>query len=1361
MIKNKPQKCKALVIIFTLLFYVEAHAAGLKGQQNAFTFERLTTKDGLASNRIQDFCRAKNDFLWIATTSHGVNKFDGSKVFTYEHTDSIPRSISNNSIHCLFEDSHGTMWIGTFDGLNRYVPETDDFDIFRSGTSRAGDISGNEITGMLEDDFGTLWVSTEYNGLNKWDSTNEKFILVHNGMNTGIPTNRITDMALDTSGNIWIVNHTNQIICYQPQQNRSEIYTLEQWQDDHTFKTVCIDNNGNIWVGSFGNGLCRIKPEQAAHFTYYKNESKGLNSVLVRSIIQQDADYLLVGTDEGGINRFNLKTEKFQYITSNTTQPKSLNSNGILSLYMDFEGILWVGTSRGGVNFHNPKDSKFKTYQHLPLDQNSLAYNVVGCFYQDHAGLIWVGTDGGGISIFDPESESFVRHFKKEANSLEGLSGNFIRAIKEDKSHNVWVATWDAGLNMYDRKKDRFIQFQPGKNMNGSIARIWTLWIDKQDRIWIGGHDNGVKILEPGKGIIKHLQAYKKEGKSLSSNSINQIYGDDSNYVWICTNYGLNKYDKRTDSIQVYQDFPDLNIRCFCKDENGGIWLGSVNHGLYQINEKGMLLKIVDKQDGLPDNTIQSIVCDNNYLWLSTNKGLCKYNPRTNSIRIYTEADGLVDDMTFEQSVLKSYTGQLYFGGYSGFNTFQPDSLQDNGFIPNVYLTDFKLFNKSVDYNSNRDIFSSSIFVEDSIHLKWNQSVFTFEYSAINFTHPEQNQYAYKLDGFDQHWNYVGKKQSATYTNINPGKYIFQVKASNNDGIWNEKGTEIHLVISPPWWKTFYAYAGYSTLCLAIILLGIRIIKDRERLKMKYELENEKLARAHELDLMKIKFFTNVSHEFRTPLTLILSPIEKMMREERHSHKKGQLTLVYRNAKRLLALINQLLDFRKMEVGAHKLNLDGGDIVSFCKDIFDSFTDMAESRSIAYTFHSNFNQQNVCFDKEKMEKILNNLISNAFKFTHQSGQIDIRIKINAKQKEGFSHVDLQVKDTGIGIPKEKQHKIFERFFQSDLPHRMINQGSGIGLSITQEFVQLHGGSIEVHSEVNQGSCFTIHLPLKVENPIKDKKEFSNPQILEEYPLKKSAPLESAKSSGNVQILLVDDNEDFRFYLKENLKYQYGIYEASNGEDAWSIALQVMPDLIISDVVMPRMDGYELCTLLKANKRTQHIPVVLLTAKQDQPNQIEGIDRGADEYIGKPFSFEILEAKIKNLIQQRSILREAFQKQIVVKPTDIPISSTDEAFLQKAIQAVEQNIDNPEFSVVEMSQSLGMSRAHLYQKLMSLTEKAPTEFIRHIRLQRAAKLLKGSYLTISEIAYDAGFNNPKLFTRHFKNEYGVTPSKYRK
>jgi signal transduction histidine kinase/DNA-binding response OmpR family regulator len=679
-----------------------------------------------------------------------------------------------------------------------------------------------------------------------------------------------------------------------------------------------------------------------------------------------------------------------------------------------------------------------------------------------------------------------------------------------------------------------------------------------------------------------------------------------------------------------------------------------------------------------------------------------------------------------------------------------------------VVLTDLCVFDKSPqpgEVINNRVLLKTAISDIKEITLKYHENIFSLEFAALNYSNPEKNQYAYKLEGFNNDWLTTdGTHRTVTYTNLDPGKYIFRVKASNGDGVWNEKGTALLVTILPPFWKTIPAFIIYALLVAAILFAARRLTIQRAHMRFQLAQQKKEAERVHELDLLKLKFFTNVSHEFRTPLSLIMAPVEKMLKHTNEPEQKKQYQLIYRNARRLLALVNQLLDFRKLEMRELRLYPSLGDIVSFVKEISYSFTDMAGAKHITFHFATAIPSLQISFDPDKLERILFNLLSNAFKFTPEHGSIQVMLAMQPGDgdNQNMQYVAIEVKDSGIGIPPEDQDKIFERFFQHDVPGSILNQGSGIGLAISKEFVRLHQGIISVASEPGKGTCFTVLLPVNV--PIPEPAIGGSEELLEE-PIEEQPGQPGKAGRKKPVILIVDDNEDIRFYLKDNLRRNYTVYEAVNGAEGWEKTKQHQPDLVITDVMMPVMDGMELCRSIKNDKHTSHIPVILLTARSAAEPKLEAFQVGANDYVTKPFSFEMLQSRIKNLLAQQEAMRKLFQKQVEVNPSEISITSVDEQFIRQSIETVEINISNPDFSVEDLSRALHMSRVALYRKLLALTGKSPLDFIKTIRLKRAAQLLEKSQFTISEIAYEVGFNNPKYFARTFRKEFGILPSEY--
>jgi signal transduction histidine kinase/CheY-like chemotaxis protein len=732
----------------------------------------------------------------------------------------------------------------------------------------------------------------------------------------------------------------------------------------------------------------------------------------------------------------------------------------------------------------------------------------------------------------------------------------------------------------------------------------------------------------------------------------------------------------------------------------------------------------------------------------------------------YNERDGLQGREFTMNAAYKTRSGELIFGGGNGFNIFKPANLRTSKNSPALVFTDFQVFNKSITVGEKlygKVILPKAITQTSSVKLNHNENVFGIEFAALNYFDADKVKFEYMMQGFDKNWIPADNlTRKVVYTNLDAGDYIFKVRASN-PGYWNSKEILLHVTILPPWWKTTFAYILYVLAFVGTLFYLRRRGIQKIRAQFLLEKEREETQRLHELDLMKIKFFTNVSHEFRTPLSLIMAPVDKIIKQIQEPEIQKQLLLVNRNAKRLLNLVNQLLDFRKMEHQELKLHNHPGDIIGFIRDLSYSFTDVAEQKGIDFIFDAEVDEFKTSFDQDKIERIIFNLLSNAYKFTQTGGHVSVLLYLMDGTDPQHRQLEIKVMDTGIGIQKDKLDKIFEPFFQNDIPGSMLNQGSGIGLSITKEFVRLHGGEITVESEFNQGSCFTVLLPLQQA----DMQLFTDTPLLLEHAedvvfdlnTNRSAQIRGTRDGKKPTVLLVEDNEDFRFYIKDNLKESFNIIEAENGKRGWQKALAQHPNLVVSDIAMPEMNGIELCQKIKSDTRTSHIPVILLTAMAGEEQQLKGLGTGASDYMTKPFNFEILLSKIKNILSQQEHMRKTYQKQVEAKPTEMHVDSPDEVFIKKVLVLIDNNISNPNFSVEELSSDMCVSRYTLYKKILQMTGKTPNELVRQMRLKRAAQLLETGHLTISQICHKVGFKSQKYFVRTFKAEFNTIPSRY--
>ncbi len=905
-----------------------------------------------------------------------------------------------------------------------------------------------------------------------------------------------------------------------------------------------------------------------------------------------------------------------------------------------------------------------------------------------------------------------------------------------------------SGLNLFDKKKNIFSHSYEGIAQDLGGQYIQCLYEDRSGNLWIGtvwglyqlSHENLIKKNYEF-GYYLHDS---KDSTTLSDNHVFSVIEDSRGLIWIATLSGLNCF------------YPDLNI-----------------FQSYTI------------RDGLSSNWILSLIedeCGN--LWMGTHQGISKFDPATKSFVNFDIHDGLLSS-EFTKGVLRSRTGKLYFGGKTGFTLFHPDSIKHSDYVPPVVLTDFQVFNRSVPLTPIRQG-EGSYTGTGLIELSYKQNMFSFEFAALDYTAPEKNQYLYKLEGFDRDWRVTdANRRFATYTNLPGGEYIFKVKGSNSDGVWNEDGLSIAVRIHPPFWKTNWALLIYIGVTLTVLMLLRELIVYREKLKNEILMERNEAERIHELDELKLRFFTNISHEFRTPLSLIIGVLERLMRSKGHFKRKvlfQNYHVMFRNAKRLLRLINQIMDIRKLDEGRIRLELKQRDIIYFVKSIYSSFKYQAEQRSIHCQFKSDVEQLTIWFDPDKVEKIIYNVLSNAFKFTKNGGIIHIQINVPSNQSnvsvssnsnkierkipsQVHDYLEIQIQDSGIGIPDKYLDRIYDPFFQIENKESPLSSGTGVGLALTRELINLHQGGIHVQSREGSGSCFSICLPVDLvpgeidtdgnespENeavPAFPDHETAMADSIAKHDLDKSAPL----------VLVVDDDVDFCNYLRDELYEDYRVIEASDGEDAYKMAIEFVPDLIVSDVMMPKMDGFTFCTKVKQNVQTSHIPVVLLTSQTTDKNRTDGFDLGADDYIEKPFDIYLLKTRISNLIQSRNKLKEKFSHEIYLQPKNVPVTPEDERFLNRVIQIVDEHIEDCDFHVTGLGNEIGLSRVQLYRKIKALTDLTPNDLIRTFRLKRAGQLLEKSQLTVFEVAYRTGFKDPSYFCKCFRNQYGSSPAVY--
>ncbi len=1375
--------CKKTFLLILVCFGLNFFA----GAQH-FNFSHLDISQGLSNNQVNFFFKDANGFLWIGTMS-GLNRYDGYQFKIFKHNQQDTTTLSDDYIAGITEGPFNKLWIGTRAGYNIYDPVTERFERNINAQLKKLNLPQTAVTEISKTSEGDFLFLMNERYVYRFSVETKKTTLLYRIANE---SNTLSAIEEDSKGQCWLIYHNGLIERLDEKTGSITKKTgipARVHGSGFIYYSLFIDREDELWIRTSPatankGGVIRYNPETDV-FTHLKNNEGDirLNSNLITSIIQDNNGLIWLCTDHGGVNLFNKKKNTISYILNNVDDDKSISQNSIITAYKDNTGIVWLGTYKKGVSYYHENIIKFPVFRHQPSNPGSLSFDDVNRFAEDASGNIWIGTNGGGLLYFDRVNNRFQQYLHQPGNT-NSISNNVIVSLCIDSEQKLWIGSYFGGLDCYNNGRITHYRHDAANANSLSDDRVWEIFEDSKKNLWVGTLSGGLERFDRKNNVFHHYNSTIPN--SIHSNYISAIIEDREGKLWIGTDNGIDVIDQSTGKIVHYVNnaneadgLTNNNIICLFEDSRGLIWIGT-GDGLCVYNKQLQKIQSFRARDGLPENTILNILEDQKHtLWISTTKGISNVEilkDKNAAVKIscqnYTELDGLQATEFNENAALKTSKGELLFGGARGFNIFDPQKIVTDKSQPHLVFTDLQIFNKSVGIGEEIDgkvLLPVALSNMSSITFKHNENILGIEFSAMILSNPRKIKYAYKLEGFNKDWLFTDSRmRKAIYTNLDPGTYTFRLKATTEDGQWSDQEITLQIKVLPPFWRTNLAFLIYLLVIASALFIARKIILDRAKMRFEAIHQRKEAERIQAVDVMKTKFFTNVSHEFRTPLSLILSPLDKIVKQTTDPAQKKQLHLIQRNAKRLLNLINQLLDFRKMEVQEFSVQFSKSDIVKFVKDITSSFSDISEKKDIELAFQSDIESLQTLFDKDKLEKILFNLLSNAFKYTPSNGKVKVELMMeggNTNTVKENANLLIKISDTGIGIPAESQRKIFEPYFQENLAGNMHNYGTGIGLAITTEFVRLHKGTISVESEPEKGTCFTISLPIRMEEGFPTADEIEETVLAPEEITSLRMDIDS--DAGNAEsnktkkhtILLVEDNEDFRFYLKDNLKHNYHVVAAVNGKEGWKRVRELNPDIVVSDIMMPEMNGIELSKIIKTDPATSHIPVILLTAMTTVENELEGFQAGANDYITKPFTFEILESRIKNLLSLRLQMQDKFKKQLEINPGEITVTSADEEFMKKALAAVEKNIDNPDFSVEDLSRDLFMSRVSLYKKLLSITGKTPIEFIRIMRLKRAAQLLKNGGMNISEVAYEVGFNNPKVFTKYFKEEFNMTPSQY--
>ncbi|MBN2273948.1 MAG: response regulator [Bacteroidales bacterium] len=1385
-------------------------------------FGIISSPQGLSQSSVFSLAQDSKGFIWIGTRD-GLNRYDGYDFITYKTDPKDTNSISNNEITVIHPDRYGDIWIGTRGGgLNKYITRSNRFLRFSYLTPE------NIVRDIHESTDSILWVGSS-DGLLRADISDRtrpvRFVNVSkksiykddNGQllshqKTIISVVSINQISQDTlligtemglfyylpaenlftrfnAGDandfivtsihitaekaIWIGSFNGLIKAERdeqyPGQYKLTIYSTRQQDIRHFFsnriESLVEDSFGNIWVGTRGGGLVKIQKNGVLH--HFRNNENDINSIrdnIVNSLLIDNTGVLWIGTESQGCNTLDLFSRKFMHIRSIPNNSNSLSGALVTAITGAAEHTVWVGTAVAGLDKLKFDENGNYTIEHLRtlyVSPDETTSEVIDLML-DRDNELWIGNATNSLIRYS-EDYGFRSYF------VEG----FVFALQEDHEGRIWYGTWGQGLGWIDKKTNTLnrVLNSPDATRSLSSDKVISLFEDSFGNLWVGTKGGGVNVLPlhmVRTGNIDFL-TYRhnlSDPGSLSHNDVYCIMQDHSGHLWIGTGGGLNKvvWDKN-------QSFTEALLKG-------------------DIEFTGYLEK-----DGLSNGVVYGILEDQQgNLWLSTNNGMSMFDPEEKRFINYNVNDGLQANEFYANAYYKDDRGNIFFGGVNGLTMFNPDSIRYNPLNSKVILTGLRILNKIVlpgETINNRVVLKDAVFNTDKLRLSYKDKEITLEFSALYYANPQQIRYQYRLVGFNDEWQQADRNtRTATYTNLDDGHYVFEVRATNDNGLTSGEVTKLEISVLPPYWRKPWFFLIYVALIVAGLILfrSYSLIAVKEKNKLLIErLEHKKLL---EMTEAKMRFLTNISHEIRTPLTLINDPLDVVLDDDNiNNEAKKNLRLVSKNVQRLLNLANQLLQLRKIDLGVLQPKIAQVNLISFLKDILAYFEQNAARRNIRLNFCTDLQDVPLNIDPEMMTTVFYNLIVNAFKYTadegsisilvrRQEGQVQPSLRQRIKKRLGMKlrnphYVAVEISDTGKGIPEKELSNIFRRFYQVNLPETDHNTGSGIGLSLVKEYVDIHKGFVEVKSGP-KGSRFVVYLPDKsqavtgtiaVAKQHAEEESVLKAQHIETFTEEEDADAVSAKPEvSKVQkekshILIIEDDHELADYLAENLGKNYKVNIAYNGAKGLKTARSELPELIISDIMLPEMNGLKLCKSLKTNIETSHIPVILITARAAEENVNEGYKLGADLYVTKPFSVRVLESQVNMLIESRNKLRDRYCKQILLKPADVTITSVDEKFLRQLMHVTETNLSNSDFDVIALVEAMHMSHTTILRKVKALTGLSLVEFIKNHRIKKAALIFQQQKMPVSEVSYMVGFTDPKYFTKCFVKEFGKTPTEY--
>lgn len=1295
----------------------------------------------------------------------------------------VESGLSNNVVNSLYLDHYGFMWMGTYDGLNRY--DGYHFKVFRNGWGDEHSLINNHITVLNGDENNRVWVGTQ-KGISYYDYADSKFHqLIYQDKDVKNKVSyAVNSIAISQALAVYVATEEKGLFVLKKNSDVAERIPFGK-NFDFTVKALYIDEDQTLWLFIKDVGLCRydhakkilrlvttavrsatcITKEtnqmlwigtERGLFQFNKTNgslsrfNQHLSNENIMGLLFDRQQKLWISTDGGGIAVYNTKTQQTDYLSSGK-EKGLLSSNSVAQVYEDRESRKWIATLRGGVNIIDPENEQFTTIKHDPLKRNSLINNFVLSFSEDENKNIWIGTDGGGLSVWNRKQNTFTNYAK--TGDPNSLTSNFVTSILNDADHNVWVASFSGGIDRFNKTTGKFVHYNCYNTVKGVYdINIWKLYQDRQQNIWVGTTKGGA------------LYRYNKKADKFelfdpNLKDIHSLFQDSKGRLWAGNYTELIEIDP----INKKHRYTKINfaIRAIQEGSNHQIWIGTEGGGLLLFNPQTKKIKRYIQSDGLPSNSVLNILQDSQgNLWCSTYNGLSKFDVTHQSFKNYYATDGLQSNQFNYNAALKLSNGNFLFGGIGGFSMFSPDSIKKNKRVPKIVLTDFRINNVPLDQDSNYH--NISVVDLAKIDIPFSVAVISIDYAAIEFSSQDQISYAYYLEGWDRDWNYVNKLSTAYYSRLNEGQYKLHIKSTDTEGAWSNNEKIVTITILPPWYRTWWAYTIYLILGSSLFYLFQTYRNRQRRLRHEVEITNLKMEREKDLNEKKLNFFTNISHELRTPLTLIVNPIKDIINKKEAGTEKNDLNVVYRNSRRLLSLVDQLLLFRKTESENDALKIVRINLYKFTKEIFLCFNYLAKQNHIEYTFECEEEDLDIYADKDKLEIVFFNLLSNALKFTPKGGFVKFSVKTLGRR------VQIEVSDSGPGIPAHVGEKLFDKFYKV-MSNESLKMGFGIGLYLAKNFVELHKGKISFRSNQGKGTIFLIDIPVGEPNlqhngVFQNELTYVNELIAQEEEAEEN---NDAEHMGNLEllisdlhsILVIDDNLDIIDYIKHIFQDNFKIYKAENGIEGLKLCKEYLPDIVISDVNMDGLNGIELCKAIKDDSALSHIPVILLTGDPSPEVKLKGIEVGAYDFISKPFDKELFTAKINGIIKNRTNLQSYFYNEITLKSDVHKVSQEDKGFLQKCITIIEDNLMEDSFNVKTLAADLGMSHSNLYKKIKATSGQSINGFIRFIRLRKAAELLINTNLNINEAAFRVGINDSKYFREQFQKLFKLTPSEF--